>query len=167
MEGRDLSREPCPDRIVEDMGGAFGMGSFGGFIWHFIRGCRNSPRGIMLQNGLYSARTKAPLLGGNFAVWGGTFSSFDCTFQYIRRKEDHWNAIFSGFSTGGVLALRKGLKSSAKSALVGGLLLSIIEGVSIVVNRKMTPTPRQQYQRQMEFEKSMQSQNRSVQVGAA
>ena len=34
---RDVGREPCPDRIVEDLGGAFGMGCIGGFIWHYIK----------------------------------------------------------------------------------------------------------------------------------
>lgn len=34
---RDAGREPCPDRIVEDLGGAFGMGCIGGFIWHFVK----------------------------------------------------------------------------------------------------------------------------------
>ncbi|KAK2196875.1 hypothetical protein BdWA1_002124 [Babesia duncani] len=152
MQGRDVSREPCPDRIVEDMGGAFGMGSVGGFVWHFIKGARNSPRGVIFQNALYNARIKAPPLGGNFAVWGGTFSTFDCTFQAMRKKEDHWNAIASGFTTGGVLALRGGVAHATRNAFIGGLLLSIIEVVSMVVNKKMTPTPRQQYQRQMEYE---------------
>jgi len=87
---RDAGREPCPDRIVEDLGGAFGMGAVGGFIWHFVKGARNSPAGDRFQGALYSARNRAPILGGNFAVWGGTFSSFDCSLQYIRRRDDHW-----------------------------------------------------------------------------
>lgn len=49
-----------------------------------------------------------PCNTGNFAVWGGTFSSFDCALQYLRNKDDHWNAIASGAATGGVLALRGG-----------------------------------------------------------
>ena len=36
-QDRDAGREPCPDRIVEDLGGAFGMGCVGGFIWHFVK----------------------------------------------------------------------------------------------------------------------------------
>lgn len=62
---RDAAREPCPDRIVEDLGtppyahlvvvlksslgGAFGMGCVGGFLWHFVKGARNSPRGERLH----------------------------------------------------------------------------------------------------------------------
>lgn len=159
MEGRDASREPCPDRIVEDMGGAFGMGCIGGFIWHFVKGARNSPRGVILQNAFYSARSRAPVLGGNFAVWGGTFSTYDCTFQAIRRKEDHWNAIASGFATGGTLALRGGVGHATRNAVIGGLLLSIIEMVSMVVNKRMTPTPRQQFERQMAYERQMKNMN--------
>lgn len=162
MEGRDVSREPCPDRIIEDMGGAFGMGSVGGFAWHFIKGARNSPKGLIFQNAFYHAKMKAPVLGGNFAVWGGTFSTFDCTFQALRKKEDHWNAIFSGFATGGTLALRGGIGHATRNAFIGGLLLSIIEVVSMVVNKQMTLTPRQQYERQMEYERQLKSANVSV-----
>eukprot|EP00920_Eleutheroschizon_duboscqi_P036908 GHVT01088570.1.p2 GENE.GHVT01088570.1~~GHVT01088570.1.p2 ORF type:complete len:150 (+),score=19.29 GHVT01088570.1:715-1164(+) len=129
---RDLSREPCPDRIVEDLGGAFGMGCVGGFLWHFAKGWRNSPRYEKLGGGLFSAKTRAPILGGNFAVWGGTFSCFDCTFQHLRGTEDHWNAVASGFCTGGVLALRGGARSALKNAVIGGVLLGIIEAVSMV-----------------------------------
>jgi import inner membrane translocase subunit TIM17 len=43
---------------------------------------------------------------GNFAVWGGMFSTFDCALIGIRGKEDPFNAIASGFLTGGVLAAR-------------------------------------------------------------
>lgn len=124
MEGRDATREPCPDRIVEDMGGAYGMGCVGGFLWHFMKGARNSPRGVIFQNAFYSARSRAPVLGGNFAVWGGTFSTYDCIFQAYRGKEDHWNAIGSGFATGGTLALRGGMGHAVRNALIGGVLLS-------------------------------------------
>ncbi|SBS87197.1 mitochondrial import inner membrane translocase subunit TIM17, putative [Plasmodium ovale wallikeri] len=159
LQERDLAREPCPDRIIEDMGGAFGMGCVGGYIWHFLKGARNSPKGDVLSGALYSSRMRAPILGGNFAVWGGTFSCFDCTFQYLRKKEDHWNAIGSGFFTGGVLAMRGGWRSASRNAIVGGVLLAIIEIVSIVLTRKTTPTPRQQFQQQMEMEKKMTSKN--------
>ena len=46
------------------------------------------------------------MLGGNFGIWGGLFSSFDCAVKGYRQKEDPWNAIISGFLTGGTLALR-------------------------------------------------------------
>ena len=46
------------------------------------------------------------MLGGNFGVWGGLFSTFDCAVKGYRQKEDPWNAIISGFLTGGTLAVR-------------------------------------------------------------
>jgi import inner membrane translocase subunit TIM17 len=51
-------------------------------------------------------RARAPVLGGNFAVWGGLFSTFDCALVAMRGKEDPWNAIVSGAATGYVLAAR-------------------------------------------------------------
>ena len=47
---------------------------------------------------------------GNFAVWGGTFSTCDCCLMAIRGKEDPWNSICSGAVTGGVLMARGMLK---------------------------------------------------------
>ena len=43
---------------------------------------------------------------GNFAVWGGLFSTFYCCLMGIRGKEDPWNSIGSGAITGAVLAAR-------------------------------------------------------------
>ncbi len=31
--GVDHGREPCPDRILDDIGGAFGMGAVGAPLW--------------------------------------------------------------------------------------------------------------------------------------
>lgn len=45
-------REPCPDRIIDDVGGAFGMGAVGGSIWHFVKGIRNSPSGGRMAGGI-------------------------------------------------------------------------------------------------------------------
>lgn len=41
-------REPCPDRIIDDIGGAFGMGAIGGGIWNMYKGLKNSPRGYKM-----------------------------------------------------------------------------------------------------------------------
>lgn len=46
------------------------------------------------------------ILLGNFAVWGGMFSTFDCCLMGLRGKEDPWNSIGSGALTGAVLAAR-------------------------------------------------------------
>lgn len=163
---RDMSREPCPDRIVDDLGGAFGMGCVGGFMWHFVKGARNTPRGERFTGGLFSAKSRAPILGGNFAVWGGTFSTFDCSLQYIRRRDDHWNAIASGFLTGGVLAARGGWKAASKNAAIGGVLLAIIEGVAALLVRSASQTPKEQHQMMLQQETMMRDMNETQGLGA-
>lgn len=45
-------REPCPDRILDDIGGAFGMGALGGGFWHMYRGLKNSPKGYKIAGAL-------------------------------------------------------------------------------------------------------------------
>ena len=82
------------------------MGAIGGGIWHGIKGARNSPRGERLIGSVSAIKARAPVLGGNFGVWGGLFSSFDCAVKGYRQKEDPWNAITAGFLTGGSLAFR-------------------------------------------------------------
>lgn len=104
----EYAREPCPWRIVDDCGGAFTMGAIGGAVFQSIKGFRNAPSGMSRRlGGSWSAiRTKAPVIGGNFAVWGGLFSTIDCTLVHIRKKEDPWNSITSGALTGAILAVR-------------------------------------------------------------
>uniref|UniRef100_A0A803L437 Uncharacterized protein n=1 Tax=Chenopodium quinoa TaxID=63459 RepID=A0A803L437_CHEQI len=137
----ETSREPCPDRILDDLGGAFAMGAVGGSVFHFIKGAYNSPKGERFLGGVNTVRMSAPRTGGGFAVWGGLFSIFDCGMVYVRQKEDPWNSIFAGAATGGFLQMRQGLKSSARSAAFGGVLLALIEGAGIMVNRIMSPPP--------------------------
>lgn len=136
----EYGREPCPYRILDDVGSAFAMGAIGGSIFHSVRGARNSPKGERLLGSLAAVKARGPVLGGNFAVWGGLFSSFDCTLTAIRRKEDPWNAIMSGAMTGGVLAARAGVKAAGKNALVGGVLLALIEGLGIMITRMTAPS---------------------------
>ena len=135
MSTPDHAREPCPDRILDDIGGAFSMGAVGGSAWHFVKGMKNSPRGERLLGGTQAVRLNAPRLGGSFAVWGGLFSTFDCSMVYLRQKEDPWNSIAAGAATGGFLQLRAGLPSAARSAVFGGVLLALIEGAGIMLNR--------------------------------
>eukprot|EP01041_Mallomonas_annulata_P009736 gene9736-20249_t len=134
-----MEREPCPWRIVDDAGGAFAFGLVGGGIWNAVGGARNAPKGLVFQNALNRCKARAPILGGSFAVWGTFFSIFDCSLASIRKREDPWNAILSGAATGGILALRAGLKSAGKSAVVGGLVLAAIEGLNIAVQRVLLP----------------------------
>lgn len=45
-------REPCPDRIIDDIGGAFAMGAVGGGAWHLVKGLKNSPSGFRMKGAL-------------------------------------------------------------------------------------------------------------------
>lgn len=128
------------------------MGCVGGFLWYCIKGARNSPKGERMSGAMFLAKSRSPILGGNFAVWGGTFSCFDCSLQYIRQRDDHWNAISSGFLTGGVLAARGGWKVASRNAVIGGVLLGIIEGVAALFMRSTSQTPREQHLQMMEQE---------------
>ena len=132
-------REPCPYRILDDIGGAYAMGCVGGSIWHFVKGWRNAPKGSATSGAFEQVRVRAPVVGGNFAVWGGLFACFDCSLVAVRHKEDPWNSILAGAATGGVLAARAGPKAAGKNALVGGVLLALIEGLGILITKMMAP----------------------------
>lgn len=80
---------------------------------------------------------RAPVLGGNFGVWGGLFSTFDCAVKGVRRKEDPYNAIIAGFFTGGALAIRGGYKAARNGAIGCAVLLAVIEGVGISFQKMM------------------------------
>lgn len=126
----------------------------GGTVWHTVGGLRNAPKGQMMRQAISRVRARVPMLGGSFAVWGTLFSCCDCTFTYIRKKEDPWNAIMSGAATGGILAARAGLKAAGKSALVGGVILAAIEGLNLVVMRVIMPQfEKQQLEQGMEIDR--------------
>ncbi|XP_057296902.1 mitochondrial import inner membrane translocase subunit Tim17-B-like [Hydractinia symbiolongicarpus] len=131
----EYAREPCPYRIVDDCGGAFAMGAIGGGLFSLVKGWRNAPVGQRVWGSIAAVKTRAPVLGGNFAVWGGMFSTFDCCLMAVRGKEDPWNSIGSGALTGAVLMARAGPGAMARSAAVGGILLGLIEGVGIMITR--------------------------------
>lgn len=82
-----------------------------------------------------NVRQKATLTGAGFAAWGGMFSVVDCSLAFIRQKEDPWNSIGSGFITGGLLQVRQGPGAMLGAAVVGGLILALIEGISLGLNR--------------------------------
>mmetsp|Transcript_16399 Transcript_16399/g.18541 ORF Transcript_16399/g.18541 Transcript_16399/m.18541 type:complete len:153 (+) Transcript_16399:82-540(+) len=89
-------------------------------------------------------KTRAPVLGGNFAVWGLMFSSIDCTLAALRRKEDPWNSIMAGAATGGLLVARGGRKAMMRQAAVGGILLGLIEGLNIFISQQLAGAEDQQ-----------------------
>ena len=134
----DTFREPCPDRILDDIGGAFAMGAVGGSAYHFFMGLRNSPSGERLAGGYQAVRMNAHLTAGAVAAWGGIFSVVDCTMVYARQKEDPWNSIIAGAATNGILNMRRGFASASRSALFGGVLLAFIEGVVIMLDKGLT-----------------------------
>jgi mitochondrial import inner membrane translocase subunit TIM17 len=139
--GMESGREPCPYRIVDDVGSAFLIGAIGGSIWHGVKGAKNSPRGERLYGSMMAIKQRAPVLGGQFSSWGGLFSCFDCTLVAIRKKEDPLNSITAGAMTGGLLAARAGLAAAGKSAAIGGVLLALIEGFTMFIQRQFTPPP--------------------------
>lgn len=62
----------------------------------------------------------------------------DYSHLYIladRQKEDPWNAIISGFLTGGSLAARGGPQMIISSGIACGVLLGVIEGVGVLMQR--------------------------------
>ncbi|XP_017067059.2 mitochondrial import inner membrane translocase subunit Tim17-B [Drosophila eugracilis] len=133
----EYSREPCPHRIVDDCGGAFAMGSIGGGVFQGLKGFRNAPQGIgrRIAGSVAAMKARSPVIAGSFAAWGAVFSIVDCSLVHLRQKEDPWNSIVSGAVTGGVLASRNGMAAMAGSAIIGGVLLSMIEGVGILFTR--------------------------------
>ncbi|KAF6091666.1 translocase of inner mitochondrial membrane 17B [Phyllostomus discolor] len=88
-----------------------------------------------LRGSVNAVRIRAPQIGGSFAVWGGLFSTIDCGLVRLRGKEDPWNSITSGALTGAVLAARSGPLAMMGSAMMGGILLALIEGVGILLTR--------------------------------
>ena len=69
---------------------------------------------------------------------------------YTRQSDDPFNAIIAGFVTGGVLAIRGGMNVAFKNAMVGGVILGLIEGVSIIIT---SVSMRRQYAMMEEMQK--------------
>lgn len=113
------------------------MGAIGGTVWHGIKGLRNSPYGERRLGAITAIKARAPVTGGNFGVWGGMFSTFDCAVKGVRKKQDPYNSIIAGFLTGGCLAVRGGWKAARNGAIMCGIFLAVIEGVGIGIGRMM------------------------------
>lgn len=56
--------------------------AIGGAVWHGIKGFRNSPYGERRIGALTAIKARAPVLGGNFGVWGGLFSTVRSTCPF-------------------------------------------------------------------------------------
>ncbi|KAF0907225.1 hypothetical protein E2562_015732 [Oryza meyeriana var. granulata] len=134
-----MERDPCPDRIIDDIGVAFGMGAVGGSFFHFVKGLRNSPNGARIAGGMQAVLMNAPRVAGSFAVWGGLFSACDCAVVFARQKEDPYNAIIAGAATGGILSARQGLRAVVGSSLTGAVYLALFSGFGIMMNSLPVP----------------------------
>ncbi|KAK6011330.1 hypothetical protein OSTOST_23592 [Ostertagia ostertagi] len=86
---------------------------------------------------LREVRMRSTITGVQFAAWGGMFSTIDCGLVAIRKKEDPFNSIASGGLTGALLAIRSGPKVMAGSAILGAVILAMIEGVGLITTRWM------------------------------
>ncbi|KAG9083255.1 translocase of the inner membrane, partial [Ceratobasidium sp. 392] len=126
-----------PYVILNDTGGAFAMGAIGGAIWHGVKGARNSPKGHRIEGMATSIKARAPVIAGNIAAWGGLLSAFNCAALHYRQVEDGWNAVFAGSASGGCLSVRSGPRGALGAAVVGGTIMGVFEGVSVVINRLM------------------------------
>ncbi|KAI8925540.1 Tim17/Tim22/Tim23/Pmp24 family-domain-containing protein, partial [Entophlyctis helioformis] len=131
----DHTRDPCPYNIVSDVGIGFAMGSIGGSLWHGVKGYMNAPRGERFVGSIASIKARAPITGGNFAVWSGLFNANDCLIADLRGKEDGWNPIMAGAATGAILAARSGPKGMMISAVFGGIILAAFEGIGAVMSK--------------------------------
>ncbi|CAF1148225.1 unnamed protein product [Rotaria magnacalcarata] len=132
-----MDRDPCPWRVVDDCGGAFALGTIGGTLFHSIKGFRHAPSGQYrrLIGSLNAVKLRAPRVGSSFSTWGCIFSLIDCSFVYVRNKEDPWNSILSGAATGAILQARLGPGAMIFSAIAGGFILAIMEGSTILISR--------------------------------
>ena len=61
--------------------------NIGGGIWHSIKGARMAPAGARLAGSLSAVQARAPVLGGQFAVWGGLFACCDCSLAAIHKRK--------------------------------------------------------------------------------
>merc|ERR1719188_206540 len=61
----------------------------------------------------------------------------------MRKKDDPLNAIMAGTCTGGVLAWRAGWRSATRNAIIGGVLLALIEGLGIALGKAFQPADQQ------------------------
>ena len=81
MSRHDFARDPCPWRLIEDMGGAYSMGLAGGAIWSSGKvsgvfcltiSVLSLAQSVVRREFQYIARnvrTNAPRTAAGFAVW--------------------------------------------------------------------------------------------------
>ncbi|KAJ0620430.1 hypothetical protein HanHA300_Chr00c0999g0830701 [Helianthus annuus] len=115
----ETSREPCPDRILDDIGGAFGM---------VLLVC-SLP---LLERHLQLSKRR-PLVGR------GSSGADECSTRWRQFCErGSLELDNSRAATGGFLQMRQGLGAASRSAVFGGVLLAMIEGAGIMLNKLMS-----------------------------
>mmetsp|Transcript_64521 Transcript_64521/g.114707 ORF Transcript_64521/g.114707 Transcript_64521/m.114707 type:complete len:145 (+) Transcript_64521:92-526(+) len=124
-------RLPCPERIIDMVGSAFGIGCCGGFALTFVRGFRDHPKGHRLSGAFAQAQSRAPILGSTFAVWSGLFHAFECVISQ-RHPDPNTarsaaDAAACGFLTAGLLSIRYGPRAASTNAVFGGIAVFMIE----------------------------------------
>jgi len=161
-------RDPCPWRIIEDVGGAYALGFYGGCIFATAKGAYTAPPGIKarLKGAWSNCRIRAPRYGVSFAAWGLAFSSCECTMIWARQREDPINTITSGAVTGAILAARQGKAAMGVSAVFGGLILGVIEGTMAIVNKYQIEGMKSDQERQQkEFMEYAEKKAKDGQIG--
>mmetsp|Transcript_9805 Transcript_9805/g.17735 ORF Transcript_9805/g.17735 Transcript_9805/m.17735 type:complete len:141 (+) Transcript_9805:137-559(+) len=127
-------RLPCPQRVVDMMGYAFGVGCCGGFAYTFVHGLRNNPSGHRVSGAFGAARARAPQLGGTFAMWSGIFHCFECAVSKRHgdvepQRRSVIDAGICGFLTAGLLSVRQGPRAASTNAVVGGLCVVLVDAI--------------------------------------
>lgn len=132
-----MNHIPCPGRIITDLGDAFSTGAGAGSIWYFLKGAYYSVRKERFRGGIQLLASRAPILGGNFGMWGCIFAASTCAMTYMRNKEDMLNSVVGGATTGFILSIRAGFRNAIRASIFGALFLGIIEVVMVVYQRQM------------------------------
>ena len=101
-------------------------------------GFRRSPHSVKLLGGITHLAKRAPMLGGNFALWGLIYSSTECALIKLRHKDDSINSIVGGFTTGYMLSCRGGWRSALSNGIIGAIMLGAIEFLQVINSYQTT-----------------------------
>lgn len=76
-------RDPCPHRIVGDVGGAFAFGLGGGGIWHSVKGFRNSPKGQGTQGAIKAVMVSDKKSESELACFAAVRTNLQCNYRIV------------------------------------------------------------------------------------
>lgn len=62
------------------------MGIIGGSLFNSFKGYRNAAVNQKMRTMFREVRVRSPLMGVQFAAWGGMFSAIDCCLVGYRKK---------------------------------------------------------------------------------